>query len=104
MSEINIKSIPGYERQVLNNTVYLRPKWIKISDQEPPKETSVLVYTYIGYEFEKNRKEKIYIARLFERFKDEYIWRIDCDCSGYECDPQFIEPIYWMPLPEEPKL
>ncbi len=83
-------------------------EWIKISDQEPPKDTCVLVYAYVGYNYDLKRaikrELKIYIAQFCKPFSYEFEWRIDCDCSGYEVDRQFIEPIYWMPLPKEPKI
>lgn len=85
-------------------------KWIKCSDHLPEPHQSVLVYALVGYHFEgkDNRASKIYICYLyndnegFKKLKPKYKWKSDCDCSGHEHDYETIEPLYWMPLPEEP--
>lgn len=82
-------------------------EWIKCSDRLPEERTSVLAFVKIGFyfsSFDRNddRSFKQCIC-FYEKNEKDLEWREDCGCSGYECDPERIEPIYWMPLPKPPE-
>ncbi len=78
-------------------------EWINVKNKLPEKGITVLLFHLCGYEWENNRESRINVAYIsVDSFKDKK-WKIDCGCSGYECDPEEIESLFWMPLPNPPE-
>ncbi len=72
-------------------------KWIKCTNQQPPKDRAFLGFVFMGYD----SKNKDIRCCFYDCFRKKFIE--DCSCSGYEHDREYIEVIYWMELPERPE-
>ena len=75
--------------------------WVPI-EQPPSHNNPVLV-------LERGGKVNIaiYIHSSHPLFKEMFRlreWEVDPNCSGHECDPDYINPIYWRELPEQPQI
>ena len=78
-------------------------EWTSINDKEPEKDRPFLGYVLVGYYFygmKEDRSKEINTCIWNDSNKrfEEY-----CNCSGYERDQEYIEVLYWMPLPPPPK-
>ena len=78
--------------------------WINFNDRPPPAGETVLMYAFVGHDHFGNyyRKKKIYTAYYDPHNLGYGEIVVDCDCSGYEHDREYLEPICWMPLPGAP--
>jgi hypothetical protein len=78
-------------------------EWIKVTDRLPPKDHDFLGYVLLGFHCsglgKDNREKKSIQTCLWNGSK----YMESCNCSGSEHDPEYIEVICWMPLPEAPK-
>lgn len=91
--QISFKGLDGYETYAEGSCIFIRPKWISVKDQLPPRSSQEQYFITDG--------ESIGFSyfgcndRGFEH--DEFI--------GGECSESLQQNItHWMPLPQLPKV
>lgn len=89
-------------------------EWIDVKDRLPDLKQPVLVVAKEGFSWPENGSEderqiQTHVGYFYDanetwkslEQKIEFI--VDCGCSGIEHDRPYLEPIFWMPLPEAPR-
>ena len=77
-------------------------EWISVKDKEAPKDKPFLGYVKVGWYFQGKDDRILEIHTcIWDDFHNRFYEY--CNCSGCEIDQEYIEVMYWMPLPSLPK-